>query len=89
MSKPFQPTIVNPSAFYMTDAYGITEARRLELCEKMKALTPSSGTHIQAVHLRFDEMAQFCDTAAEFVFCVHLDTIVIERHQQPGLQFLY
>lgn len=77
--KPFRPIIVNPTAFYTHEAYGITDARRIELSEQMAAIHNEQLQAITPVHHRLDRLADISNTAAEFAFCVHVDTIFLER----------
>jgi hypothetical protein len=80
MDKTFRPAIVNPRSFYLSEAYGITEARRLELCEKLAALTKEQMNCIVSVAHRIDRIADIAETLGEFTFCLHIDTIFLVQN---------
>lgn len=77
--KPFRPKIVNSKGFYLTEYYGISEERRLKLCELLGALQDSMVGTITSLAYRIDKIADFCDTAEEYTFCLHIDATFLEK----------
>lgn len=78
--KPFQPVLKDPKAFYLHEAYGITEERRLELSEKMAAIHNSMLGTITPVHYRMDQIAQISESPAEFAYCVYTDGLFLAKN---------
>lgn len=81
MDKPFRPRIVNSKGFFLSEYYGITEERRLKLCEELGRLHESMVGTITTMAHRIDRIADLCDTAGEFAFCVHIDATFLEKTQ--------
>ena len=72
---------MNPGGnFYLSEAYGITEERRLQLCELLTKMNNSMLNTITSVAHRIDLIADFTETAGEFAFCLYIDTIFLEKN---------
>lgn len=86
--KNFRPVIVvaNPEKGRLNEAYGITDARRVELSGKMDRSIDPYRRSMVAFHDRIDEIADIADTLEEFVFCLVVHTIFLERN--PDLKIL-
>lgn len=78
--KPFRPVMVNPTAFYTHEAYGITDERRRELSDQMATIHTDMLGAITPVHTRLDRLADICNNSAEYAYCIHVDTIFLERN---------
>lgn len=78
--KPWRPVLVDPKAFYTHEAYGITDERRVELSHMMADIHREHLGAITPVHHRLDRLADISTTAAEFAYCIHVDTIFLERN---------
>jgi len=78
--KPWRPILLKPTAFYTHEAYGITDERRRELSDQMATIHTEMMGKITPVHHRLDRLADISETAAEFAYCVHVDTIFLERN---------
>jgi hypothetical protein len=80
MDKPFRPAILHPEKYYLSEAYGITDARRLELCSLMAKLTSEQMNCVVTIAHRIDRLADLTETPGEFAFCLHIDTIFLEKN---------
>lgn len=80
MDKPFRPLLPHPEKHYLSQAYGITEERRLELCSLLAKLTSEQMNCLVTMAHRIDRIADFTETPGEFTFCVHIDTLFLEKN---------
>lgn len=78
--KPFRPVIVQNSGYYLSEYYGIPEARRLEICDQIEAINDSMRNTVTNVAHRIDRIADICNNAGEFAFAVHIDAIFLEKN---------
>lgn len=79
MDKPFRPKIVNQTGYYLSEYYGISEVRRLQLCELLGQLHDSMMFTVTTLAYRIDKVADFCEDAGEFAFCLHIDATFLEK----------
>jgi hypothetical protein len=78
--KPWQPVLVNPKAYHTHDAYGITDERRRELADKMGAIHKDMLNTVTPLHYRIDQLSQIAENAAEFAFCLYVDTAFMVKN---------
>lgn len=81
MSKPWTPKILNPSAVYMHEQYGMTEGRRVELSIRMTKMTHQESTTVTPVSSHIAQIAEMCDTPGEFAFCVFVHATYLATTQ--------
>lgn len=73
------PTIINPNTVFLNEAYGITEQRRLELCDKMRDMM-DGPPKIVPYYIVLNDIAGFVQSKEEFTYCTVVHTIFTVRN---------